>query len=61
LNKNAPLYAARDYQEWEPIHDMINRKMTPIALEGLVAKFLLHIQDDRTWFRRIGEPFPEKS
>jgi hypothetical protein len=47
------------WQEWEEAYDEIRRRVSLIAPSGPVPEFLLHIEDDRAWFRWSDEPFEE--
>ncbi|MEU3841394.1 hypothetical protein AB0E88_15350 [Streptomyces sp. NPDC028635] len=45
-----------DRDAWERVWDDIARAVTLHAPHGPVAEFLLHIEDDRAWFRWSDEP-----
>lgn len=45
------------WEEWETVHDQIQRRVSLIAPGGPVPEFLLHIEGDRAWFRWSDEPF----
>ena len=55
------LLEADDNQAWEDAYERINQTMKLIAPDGPVAEFLLHIKDERAWFRWIDEPVPKSS
>ncbi|MEO3784073.1 hypothetical protein ABGB12_12125 [Actinocorallia sp. B10E7] len=49
-----------DYEVWEAVYEQITGAVELVAPHGLVAEFLLHIQDDQVWFRWSDEPFAEE-
>ncbi|MFF9817425.1 hypothetical protein [Streptomyces sp. NPDC014006] len=48
-----------DWDAWERVWDDISRTVTLHAPDGPVAEFLLHIEDDRAWFRWSDEPLAD--
>jgi hypothetical protein len=44
---------------WEKVYDEICRRVSLCSPDGPVPEFLLHIEDDRAWFRWSDEPFEE--
>ncbi|MEV1005660.1 hypothetical protein [Nonomuraea sp. NPDC050202] len=49
-----------DYEAWEAVHGQITSAVQLVAPHGPVPEFLLHVQDDRAWFRWSDEPFVEE-
>ncbi|THV27328.1 hypothetical protein [Glycomyces paridis] len=39
------------YEEWESAYGLIDGRLTFDSPDGPVAEFLLHIENDRAWFR----------
>ncbi|MFD6194547.1 hypothetical protein [Streptomyces sp. NPDC060275] len=53
---------AQHWTRWEAAYDEIERRVRLVSPDGPVAEFLLHIKDDRAWFRWSDEPFePERT
>ncbi|MEV0536138.1 hypothetical protein [Kitasatospora sp. NPDC050463] len=53
------LLEAEDYERFEEAYDRIARSLSLAGPSGPVPEFLLHIQDDRAWFRWSDEPFED--
>ncbi|MFJ6982810.1 MULTISPECIES: hypothetical protein [unclassified Streptomyces] len=51
--------AAAHAEAWEAVYARIGEAVELVAPDGPVAEFLLHIEDDRAWFRWNDEPFDE--
>jgi hypothetical protein len=50
-----------DVQKWESIYRQIANSVTLIKPDGTpAAEFLLHINDNKAWFRWSDEPFDTK-
>lgn len=47
------------WEEWERAYGEIRRQVSLSSPDGPVPEFLLHIEDDRAWFRWSDEPFDE--
>ncbi|MET9906886.1 hypothetical protein ABZZ74_08655 [Streptomyces sp. NPDC006476] len=48
-----------DWEEWEAAYDEIRRRVSLSSPDGPVPEFLLHIENDRAWFRWSDEPFED--
>ncbi|WP_217238244.1 hypothetical protein [Streptomyces sp. AC555_RSS877] len=46
-------------QEWEAAYDEIRHRVSLFSPDGPVPEFLLHIEQDRAWFRWSDEPFTD--
>lgn len=53
------LLDAEEYERFDTAYDRIAGALSLVAPEGPVAEFLLHISEDRAWFRWSDEPFDE--
>jgi len=47
------------WEEWERVHDEIRRRVSLVSPDGPVPEFLLHIEEDRAWFRWSDKPFDD--
>ncbi|OLZ59354.1 hypothetical protein AVW11_26500 [Streptomyces amritsarensis] len=51
------LMEAEEYEQFDHAYERIADTLSLVAPSGPVAEFLLHISDDRAWFRWSDEPF----
>ncbi|MGV9313412.1 hypothetical protein ACWDR0_14630 [Streptomyces sp. NPDC003691] len=59
FDRTLALMEAEEYEQFDHAYEQIDRTLVLVAPSGPVAEFLLHIQDDRAWFRWSAEPFEE--
>ncbi|MGW1195669.1 hypothetical protein ACWD4B_07365 [Streptomyces sp. NPDC002536] len=50
------LVEAEEFERFDDAYDRIENALTLMSPSGPVAEFLLHIDQDRAWFRWDGEP-----
>ncbi|WP_369141784.1 hypothetical protein [Streptomyces sp. R44] len=50
---------AEEYEQFDDAYDRIADTLSLVAPSSPVAEFLLHISDDRAWFRWSDEPFED--
>ncbi|MGW3405330.1 hypothetical protein [Streptomyces zhihengii] len=59
FDESLALMEAEEYQQFDTAYDRIANTLSLVAPSGAVAEFLLHISDDRAWFRWSDEPFED--
>ncbi|MFF4582805.1 hypothetical protein ACFY15_31165 [Streptomyces sp. NPDC001373] len=59
LAESLALVEAEEYERFDDAYDRIADTLSLVAPSGPVAEFLLHISDDRAWFRWSDEPFED--
>ncbi|MDX3854163.1 hypothetical protein [Streptomyces sp. AK02-01A] len=57
FEESLALAEAEDYERFDESYARIARRLSLVAPSGPVAEFLLHVQNDRAWFRWSDEPF----
>ncbi|MEV7929693.1 hypothetical protein [Kitasatospora sp. NPDC088779] len=57
--RSLALSEAEDWEAFDDAYDEIASTVSMLSPSGPVAEFLLHIQDDRAWFRWSDEPFED--
>ncbi|MCB5163974.1 hypothetical protein LG634_03880 [Streptomyces bambusae] len=63
FDESLSLLRAKEYERFEAAYDRIEQTLTLLSPSPTgrtpVAEFLLHIRDDRAWFRWSDEPFED--
>ncbi|MEV7028352.1 hypothetical protein [Kitasatospora sp. NPDC093558] len=59
FDESLALLEADETERFDAAYDRIADALSLVAPSGPVAEFLLHIEDDRAWFRWSDEPFDE--
>ncbi|MFC9327351.1 hypothetical protein [Kitasatospora sp. NPDC057015] len=57
FDESLALLDAEEYERFDDSYQRIASTLSLVAPSGQVAEFLLHISDDRAWFRWSDEPF----
>ncbi|MFI8084538.1 SRPBCC family protein [Kitasatospora sp. NPDC086009] len=57
FDESLALVEAEEFERFDDSYDRIAAALTLLAPSGLVAEFLLHINDGRAWLRWSDEPF----
>ncbi|MGW2563053.1 hypothetical protein ACWCXB_28165 [Streptomyces sp. NPDC001514] len=57
FSRSLALAEAEEWEAFDDAYEEITRAVSLVSPSGPVAEFLLHIQDDRAWFRWSDEPF----
>ncbi|MFD9476240.1 hypothetical protein [Streptomyces nojiriensis] len=57
FDESLALTEAEEYERFDDSYARIAGTLSLVAPSGPVAEFLLHISDDRAWFRCSDEPF----
>ncbi|WP_449060343.1 hypothetical protein [Planomonospora algeriensis] len=59
FDRDLELMEEQRWDEWEEVYEEIRKAVSMVAPSGPVAEFLLHVEEDRAWFRWSDEPFDE--
>lgn len=57
FDESLALVEAENFERFEDSYTRIAGSVSLVAAAGPVAEFLLHIEDDRAWFRWSDKPF----
>ncbi|WP_055586709.1 hypothetical protein [Peterkaempfera griseoplana] len=60
FTRSHALSEAEDWEAFEEAYDEITKTMSLVSPSGPVAEFLLHIHDEKAWFRWSDEQFDDE-